>query len=26
MDCRTQRLKNRHSRWAETQAHIPLHA
>ncbi|MGP6287376.1 protein YnhH, partial [Escherichia coli] len=20
MDCRTQRLKNRHSRWAETQA------
>ncbi|EOW7648497.1 hypothetical protein ACOE6I_004304, partial [Shigella flexneri] len=22
MDCRTQRLKNRHSRWAETQAHI----
>ncbi|ENW8874418.1 hypothetical protein ABNL07_004956, partial [Escherichia coli] len=24
MDCRTQRLKNRHSRWAETQAHIPL--
>ncbi|ENY7046158.1 hypothetical protein ACGLZU_004536, partial [Shigella flexneri] len=25
MDCRTQRLKNRHSRWAETQAHIPLH-
>ncbi|EPC9066220.1 hypothetical protein ACR3NA_004432, partial [Shigella flexneri] len=23
MDCRTQRLKNRHSRWAETQAHIP---
>ncbi|WP_249922789.1 hypothetical protein [Escherichia albertii] len=26
MDCRTQRLKNRHPRWAETQAHNPLHA
>ncbi|EPE6973208.1 TPA: hypothetical protein ACNV5N_001915 [Citrobacter freundii] len=26
MTCKTQRLKNSPSRWAETQAHIPLHA
>ncbi|WP_253892622.1 protein YnhH [Salmonella enterica] len=26
MDCKTQRLKLSPSRWAETRAHIPLHA
>ncbi|MGT3086610.1 protein YnhH, partial [Salmonella enterica] len=26
MTCKTQRLQNSPSRWAETQAHIPLHA
>ncbi|EPG1803856.1 TPA: hypothetical protein ACY3HR_002641 [Citrobacter freundii] len=26
LTCKTQRLQNSPSRWAETQAHIPLHA